>query len=72
MAIALADSLVTARGYDPSGAVAQYTAWANSRSPFMGKNTRALFHGIKTLKGYQTRRSSTRRGLPRGASRTAA
>jgi ADP-ribosylglycohydrolase len=55
MALALARSLVDARRYDRAHAVKAYMAWANSKCPFMGNNTRALFHGVKTLRGYEGR-----------------
>lgn len=39
-------------------AVMSYLEWANSGCPFMGRNTRALFQGVKTLPGYQARMRS--------------
>jgi ADP-ribosyl-[dinitrogen reductase] hydrolase len=35
--------------------VIDYIGWANSKIPFLGKNTRALFYGVTTLKGYEKR-----------------
>jgi ADP-ribosylglycohydrolase len=36
-------------------AALQYMEWANSRPPMMGRNTRALFQGVKTMKGFASR-----------------
>lgn len=55
MTIALADALLTVNRYDPDQAVKAYLAWANSGCAFMGRNTRALFHGVKTVNGYNRR-----------------
>jgi ADP-ribosylglycohydrolase len=55
MAIALAGALVESRRFDRACAAKAYMAWANSRCPFMGNNTRALFSGVKTLRGYEGR-----------------
>lgn len=40
---------------DRSSTVLDYMKWANSKIPFLGKNTRALFSGIKTEKSYLKR-----------------
>lgn len=57
MTLALARSLCTPHGnrYSADDAVMAYIAWANSGCKSMGKNTRELFKGIKTLRGYQAR-----------------
>jgi len=56
MTIALADSIIAGAGaYRAEAAAKQYIAWANSSTPFLGNNTRALFHGIKTYRGYENR-----------------
>jgi ADP-ribosylglycohydrolase len=41
--------------YDADKVVLNYMKWANSGNSGMGKNTRALLHGIKTLNGYKAR-----------------
>jgi ADP-ribosylglycohydrolase len=55
MMITLADAIVDGGGYDGRRAVTRYLAWANSKCPFLGKNTRALFTGVKTYEGYRRR-----------------
>ena len=55
MGLALAAALVAGQRYDPDRAVGAYLVWANSKCPFMGRNTRALLHGVKTLRGYRGR-----------------
>lgn len=53
MMLALARTLAEhGGGHEPGDAALAYMAWANSGCPFMGKNTRALFKGVKTLRGY--------------------
>jgi ADP-ribosylglycohydrolase len=41
--------------FDEDKLILSYLKWANSRGKFMGKNTRSLFKGIKTIKGYKNR-----------------
>lgn len=41
--------------YCPDRALRAYLDWANSGCPHLGKNTRALFHGVKTVRGYTNR-----------------
>lgn len=61
MMIALADALIARGGaYDRGLAAARYLAWANSKCPFLGGNTRKLFVGVKTVAGYQGRWSALR------------
>ena len=56
MTITLARSLIANKGYDPDKTVLLYEQWASDkRNFFMGRNTRKLFKGIKTLRGYKNR-----------------
>lgn len=56
MALILTQHLVDTKGkLDASVLAQEYIAWANSHQNFMGRNTRDLFQGISTLKGYQKR-----------------
>ncbi len=56
MMIALLGALVKGEGkYKREHALQAYLEWANSGIPFMGKNTRQLFHGVKTVAGYEKR-----------------
>lgn len=55
MTLALANSLSSAGHYSSDGALAAYMDWANSKCPFMGTNTRTLFHRVKTRRGYASR-----------------
>lgn len=41
--------------YHPSKVVNEYMKWANSGTKFLGRNTRELLKGVKTLRGYQSR-----------------
>lgn len=45
--------------YNATSVAIDYMEWANSRMPFMGKNTRALFLGVRTITGYKKRFEST-------------
>lgn len=54
MALCIARSIVENNGYNKDAVIMKYLEWA-STSKAMGKNTRALFKGVKTLNGYQTR-----------------
>jgi ADP-ribosylglycohydrolase len=53
--IALAEAIAERGAYDRIAAIEAYLAWAGSKCPFAGKNTRALFWGIKTVRGYEAR-----------------
>jgi ADP-ribosylglycohydrolase len=65
MMLALADAVVAGGGaYDAGRAVARYLAWANSRCPFLGNNTRRLFTGVKTYEGYRGRWQAARAEPP--------
>ena len=55
MTIILLDQLIEDEGYNRNNVIMSYMEWANSKCPFLGKNTRGLFKGIKTLKGYEKR-----------------
>lgn len=55
MSLALARSLIDNKGYNSKDVAMRYMAWCNSGTTMIGKNTRALFKGIKTYKGYCTR-----------------
>ncbi len=54
MTFALIRSLIWSGGYVPEDAVLSYESWA-ATSNMLGKNTRALFKGVKTYKGYESR-----------------
>jgi len=55
MSIALLTSIIENKmEYDPEQAALAYMTFANSTSQ-LGKNTRRLFKGVKTLKGYRAR-----------------
>jgi ADP-ribosyl-[dinitrogen reductase] hydrolase len=47
-------SIIANRGYSREDVILEYLEWARD-SKAMGKNTRALLKGVKTIKGYQTR-----------------
>ncbi len=53
MTLTLANTI--ANGYSRDQAVLNYQQWANSKCPTMGTNTRHLFSGVKTVKGYEKR-----------------
>lgn len=56
MGICLMNSIIENKGeYCSKKAVMEYLEWANSGTVFMGRNTRYLFKGIKTHKGYINR-----------------
>lgn len=57
MTSVLLDSISNLKRYDKTKVTKDYIEWCNSGIPFLGKNTRALFKGIKTLKGYEKRYS---------------
>jgi len=53
MTLALTATIIN--GYSRDAAILNYQRWANSKCPSMGKNTRHLFSGVKTIKGYEKR-----------------
>ena len=56
MALCLWTSLVkNEMSYNRNDVIMAYMQWANSKPFGMGVNTRKLFHGIKTLRGYNNR-----------------
>jgi ADP-ribosyl-[dinitrogen reductase] hydrolase len=57
MTIVLAEVIAGQEGhYDEECAILAYERWANSGCYFMGKNTRTLFKGVKTIPGYEKRK----------------
>lgn len=54
MTLILARSLLKNKGYKKDDIILDYEQWANSTF-MLGKNTRALFCGVKTVAGYQKR-----------------
>ena len=55
MAIVLAQALVEGQGWKEEVVIRHYLEWANSGTPWMGKQTRALFTGITTHSGFTRR-----------------
>lgn len=56
MTITLARNLIRNKGdYKRDSVIMDYIEWDNSGTPMRGKNTRALFDNIKSLKGYESR-----------------
>lgn len=55
MSLALISSIITNGEYNVDNITMSYLAWANSGTWCLGKNTRALFKGIKTMRGYVNR-----------------
>jgi ADP-ribosylglycohydrolase len=55
MTLALCHALISGSGYDADRVALAYMAWANDGTFAMGRNTRALFKGVTTLKGFQSR-----------------
>lgn len=55
MTLTLMRQLVQDKTYNRENVILAYLAWANSGVWMMGKNTRALLKGVKTIKGYQNR-----------------
>ena len=56
MTLTLARSIIKNNGYNKDDVILNYEKWAND-SILLGKNTRALFKGVKTIKGYENRYS---------------
>lgn len=54
MTMTLINSIIRKGKYDRNDAILSYEQWTTV-SRFMGKNTRKLFHGVKTIKGYESR-----------------
>ena len=55
MTLSLANTLLVNKGFKREAVIQAYQNWANSKPFGMGKNTRRLFHGVKTLKGFNQR-----------------
>lgn len=55
MMLALLRSLLRNTRFVKEDVILSYLRWANSGTPMMGRNTRKLFKGIKTIKGYKNR-----------------
>lgn len=60
MTLTLLRQLIADGGYVKDNVTLAYLRWANSGGWMMGKNTRALLKGVKTLKGYQGRLNKQR------------
>ena len=54
MTLTLANQIIKDKGYNRNNVILAYENWA-ATGKMMGKNTRALFKGVKTVKGYQNR-----------------
>src|SRR5437868_1005143 len=54
MTLILARSLVQKQGYNREAVLKEYMRWANEMK-LLGRNTRELFKGVKTIKGYEAR-----------------
>ena len=57
MTIALLWSILKNVGWVEDEVIIAYENWSNSGIKFLGKNIRALFHGVKTVNGYRSRRA---------------
>lgn len=55
MTIALIQSIVEAGKYDRDTTIMQYLSFVNTPNSMIGKNTRELMKGVKTIQGYQKR-----------------
>lgn len=55
MTLALLRTLIKDHGYNKENVILSYLKWANSGGWMMGRNTRELFRGVTTLKGYNNR-----------------
>lgn len=53
--LALAHSLVEKDEYNRDDVILSYEHWASVNTTGMGNNTRSLFKGVKTVKGYENR-----------------
>lgn len=59
MIVTLLRTMIDDGDYIQENVIKSYIEWANSGVWMMGKNTRALFKGIKTIKGYKSRIAKT-------------
>ena len=55
MTLALANTILAEKGFKRDNVIRAYQDWANSKPFGMGKNTRRLFHGVKTIRGFNQR-----------------
>lgn len=55
MTIVLARSLLKAKGFDRNTCIQAYLDWVGSGVSTIGRNTRALFKGVGTIRGYENR-----------------
>ena len=55
MSLALLQSIYVNNGYNRERVIEAYMEWANTGSGMLGRNTRKLFKGIKTVKTYEKR-----------------
>jgi len=53
LTLILLDQII--EGYNKDLVIMKYIKWVNDNTYFMGRNTRSLFKGIKTLRGYYNR-----------------
>ena len=67
MTLALAQSLIRNKGYNRDDVILSYQTWANGSPTGMGVNTRCLFKGIKTTKGFWSRHAKGLAGKLSGA-----
>lgn len=56
MTLELLSSIIEKKTYDVNNVILHYLDWAQ-RSKFLGRNTRALMKGVKTIKGYEKRKT---------------
>ena len=54
MTLTLANQIIKDKDYNRNNVILAYEEWAKN-SKMLGKNTRALFKGVKTVKGYEGR-----------------
>lgn len=55
MTLALLRSIIQLGEYNKENVLLSYLKWANSKTWMMGKNTRQLFKGVTTIRGYKKR-----------------
>lgn len=58
MALIILAHLIHKNGFDEREIIFDYMKWANAGTKFMGRNTKDLFKGVKTLSGYDKRFST--------------
>ena len=55
MSLALYSCLLEHNRYNKNEVILSYLKWCNHSNTFLGKNTRALMKGVKTVRGYTSR-----------------